>query len=175
MTDLRYPIGPFRYDGPLDEATRRALIDEAARLPPQLRAAVYDLSPRQLDTPYRPGGWTVRQVVHHVPDSHANLYVRCKLALTEDVPVIRPYDERRWAELPDVGAVSLEAPLALLAGVHACWVGLLRTLGPDDFRRTYRHPEHDHDLSIDETLAQYVWHGRHHVAHITALRARKGW
>jgi len=140
-----------------------------------LRAAVTELTPAQLDTPYRDGGWTVRQVVHHVPDSHLNAYTRMKLALTEDEPVIKPYDEARWAELADVPATPIETSLTLLECLHRRWVLLLRSLGPKELSRRFRHPEHNRSIDLDEMLALYAWHGRHHVAHITSLRSRMGW
>ena len=143
--------------------------------PVPLRAAVTDLSPAQLDTAYRDGGWTVRQVVHHVPDSHLNAYTRLKLALTEDEPVIKPYDEARWAELADVQVTPVETSLTLLECLHRRWVLLLRSLGPKDMSRRFRHPEQNRSIGLDEVLAMYAWHGRHHVAHITSLRSRMGW
>jgi hypothetical protein len=173
-TDLRYPIGKFT---PPDASTpddRSRRIDEIAGLPGALRAAVGGLSPEQLDTPYRPGGWTVRQVVHHVPDSHINAYVRFRLALTEPEPTIRPYEEARWAELDDARTLPPDVSLALLDALHDRWVTLLRALPGDAWPRTLRHPESGvHDL--DWLLALYAWHGRHHVAHVTALRERMGW
>jgi len=174
MTDLRYPIGPFKFEGtPTDEEVRRA-IGEISEAPANLRAAVEGLTPQKLDTRYRPGGWTVRQVLHHVPDSHLNSYCRFKLALTEDEPTIKPYHEDRWAELKDSQATPVEVSLALLESLHQRWVTLLKSLEPADFNRTFRHPE----LGL-VTLAQnaylYAWHGRHHVAHITSLRERMGW
>jgi hypothetical protein len=132
------------------------------------------LSTQQLDTPYREGGWTVRQVAHHVPDSHMNAYVRFKLALTEEDPVIKPYAEDRWARLGDTQATPIEVSLALLESLHSRWVGLLRSLRPEDWKRTFRHPELGL-VSLEKNLAMYSWHGRHHVAHITELRKRMGW
>jgi hypothetical protein len=146
-----------------------------AAAPAALRAAVAGLSDAQLDTPYRPGGWTVRQVVHHVPDSHLNAYVRIRLALTEDTPTIKPYEEARWAELPDARTLPIEVSLALLEGLHARWVGLLGGLGPADGARQFHHPEHGRLITVDELIAMYAWHGEHHVAHVTSLRARNGW
>jgi hypothetical protein len=175
MTDLRYPIGPFTFDGGATDAQRPQRIDEIANAPAGLRSAVAGLTPAQMDTPYRPDGWTVRQVVHHVPDSHLQAYARFKLALTEDQPTIKAYDEARWAELGDTRTVSPAVSLALLESLHERWVGLLRTLTPQDYRRTYHHPEYGRAFTLDEALAMYAWHGRHHVAHITALRAREGW
>jgi hypothetical protein len=175
MSDLRYPIGKFSLEGEITEARQRQWIDEIAEAPAALRAAVDGLTPTQIETPYRPGGWTVRQVVHHVPDSHLNAYMRFKLALTEDEPTIKPYDEARWAELADTRTVPIEVSLVFLEQLHRRWVALLRALTPAEFRRTFQHPEHGRALSLEETLALYAWHGRHHVAHITALRQREGW
>jgi hypothetical protein len=175
VTDLRYPIGRFEPVADIPAAQRAIWIDEIAAAPTALRAAIAGLNERQLDTPYRPGGWTVRQVVHHVPDSHLNAYVRCKLALTEDLPLIKPYDEARWAELGDTKTVDPEVSLRLLDAVHTRWVALLCALTPHDFQRTFRHPEYDHPQTLDETIGRYAWHGRHHTAHITALRQREGW
>ena len=151
------------------------MIDEIAAAPVRMREAVRGLSEQQLDTPYRDGGWTVRQVVHHVPDSHLNAYCRLKLALTEDEPTIRPYDEATWAELEDSRSTPIEVSLTLLESLHARWVGLLRSLKDDDFRRTFRHPEHGGVQTLDWLVAMYSWHGRHHVGHITSLRERHGW
>ena len=175
MDDFRYPIGPFRYQGDGTPARREQWIAEIASAPAQLRAAVAGLSPAQLDTPYRPEGWTVRQVVHHLPDSHLNAYTRIKLALTEEEPTIKPYEEARWAELPDARTGPVEPSLALLEFLHQRWLLLLRSLRPADFARRYRHPEHGRMFGLDEVVAMYAWHGRHHVAHITSLRRREGW
>src|SRR5690348_1735115 len=167
---LRYPTGRFhRPRGPLSEAQRREMIDVIARTPKDLRAVVLGLSEKQLDTPYRPGGWTVRQVVHHVPDSHLNAFVRCKLALTEDQPMIKPYDEAAWAKLADVRDTPIETSLTLLDALHDRWVRLLRAMSASDFARTLNHPDWDAPMSLDTVLALYSWHGPHHVAHITSL------
>jgi len=174
MIDLRYPIGRFSYSGPPTDDQRRALLDDIARTPENLRSAVKGMTDAQIDTPYRPGGWTVRQVVHHVPDSHMNAFIRFKLALTEDEPTIKPYAEDRWAELADTKATPLEVSLALLESLHDRWVWLLRSLTPADWKRTFRHPEIG-VMSLEKTLAMYAWHGRHHVAHVTNLRERNGW
>ena len=173
--DLRYPIGPFRYTGEGSPARREQWIGDISAAPAELRAAVAGLSPAQLDTPYRPDGWTVRQVVHHVPDSHLNAYTRIKLALTEEEPTIKPYEEARWAELPDARSGPIDPSLALLEFLHQRWLLLLRNLRPADFARRFRHPEHGRMFGLDETLAMYAWHGEHHVAHITSLRRRMGW
>jgi hypothetical protein len=175
VTDLRYPIGRFSFSGNATDAQRQEWIEDIATAPAALRRAIGGLSATQIDTPYRPGGWTVRQVVHHVPDSHLNAYVRFKLALTEDEPTIKPYDEARWAELNDTRTVSPEVSLRLLEALHERWVSLLGSLKPSEWRRTFHHPEHSHPLPLDEVLAMYAWHGRHHVAHITSLRRREGW
>ena len=173
---LRYPTGRFhRPRGPLTDVQRREMIDVVARTPTDLRAAVRGLSDAQLDTPYRPDGWTVRQVVHHVPDSHMNAFIRFKLALTEDTPMIKPYDEAAWAKLPDVRDTPVETSLTLLTSLHDRWVRLLRAMTSSDFARKMNHPEWDAPLSLDTVLALYAWHGPHHIAHITVLKQRQGW
>jgi uncharacterized damage-inducible protein DinB len=174
MSDLRYPIGEFTYECELGEDGRRRAIGDVDAVPEQMRAAVRSLTAQQLDTPYRPGGWTVRQVVHHLADSHMNAYVRFRLALTEDEPVVRPYNETRWAELADARTAPIEISLALLEQLHRRWVLLLKSLAPADFERCFRHPELG-IMSLDKNLALYAWHGRHHVAHITSLCERMGW
>jgi hypothetical protein len=172
--DLRYPIGEFEWRGENSEDERLRYLNEIEQAPAHLRAAVAGLSNEQLDTPYRPGGWTVRQVVHHVPDSHMNSYVRFRLALTEEQPTIKPYQENHWAELTDARTAPIEMSLALLESLHARWILLLRGLGPQDFARRFRHPELG-TVSLDRNLALYAWHGRHHVAHVLSLRQRMGW
>jgi uncharacterized damage-inducible protein DinB len=174
MTDPRYPIGKFRFAGSADEAQRAQFIKQIAETPAALRAAVHGLSSGQLETPYREGGWTVRQVIHHVPESHMNAYIRFKLALTEDEPTIKPYMEDRWAKTPDVLGTPLETSLALLESLHDRWVRLLRGLQPEQWTRTFRHPELG-TVSLEKNLALYAWHGQHHTAHITELRRRMGW
>jgi len=174
MTDLRYPIGKFTYNGSLTDDQKQKFLDDIAQAPANLRAAVKGLSEQQLDTPYRPDGWTVRQVAHHVPDSHLNAYARFKLALTEDEPTIKPYAEDRWAQLADTQATPVEVSITLLDSLHDRWVRLLRSLKPEDWKRTFRHPELGL-VSLEKNLALYAWHGRHHVAHITSLRERNGW
>lgn len=175
MNDLRYPIGTFRAPATIEPSQRAAWIEAIAAAPRSLEQAVAGLTPQQFDTPYRPGGWTVRQVVHHVPDSHLNAYARFKLALTEDEPVIKPYDQARWAELADTRDAPPEASLALLAALHTRWVALLRAMTDADFHRPYRHPEQGRLVPLGEALGLYAWHGRHHTAHITSLRQRTGW
>lgn len=174
MTDPRYPIGTLEFREPVTAAERANWIGAIGATPAKLRAAVAGLTQQQLDTPYRPGGWTVRQVVHHVPDSHLNAYIRCKLVLTEDHPTIKPYFEAKWAELPD-SARPIEGSLALLDTLHERWVALLRSLPAAAFQRTCYHPEYQIDMSLDRLAATYAWHGAHHVAHITELRRREGW
>lgn len=173
--DLRYPIGPFSLPDAVSAEQRARFIDEIAAAPAALRNAVRGLSDAQLDTPYRPGGWTVRQVVHHVPDSHLNAYVRIKLALTEDEPTIKPYLEPRWAEQPEARSAPIEMSLELLEALHVRWLAALRALDPSAFSRRYVHPEHGRMFTIDQTLALYAWHGKHHVAHVTALKERSNW
>jgi DinB family protein len=175
IEDLRYPIGPFRYNDDGSPARREQWIREIGAAPGQLRTAVAGLTLVHLDTPYRPEGWTVRQVVHHLPDSHLNAYTRIKLALTEEEPTIKPYEEARWAELPDARTGPVEPSLALLEFLHQRWLLLLNHLRPADFSRRFRHPEHGRMFGLDEVLAMYAWHGKHHVAHITSLRGRMGW
>lgn len=172
--DLRYPIGQFKFEGPLTNAARQDLISKIAETPARMQAAVAGLNAEQLDTPYRPEGWTVRQVVHHVPESHMNSYIRFKLAITEDVPTIKPYFEERWAQLDDANQAPIELSLGLLEALHERWVWFLRSLKETDFQRTFLHPELG-SVSLDKNVALYAWHGQHHVAHITSLRERNGW
>jgi len=174
MPDPSYPIGKFIYEGPPTEEQRTALIAQIEQTPANLRAAVSSLNQQQLDTPYRDGGWTVRQVAHHVPDSHVNAYVRFKLALTEEEPTIKPYAESLWAELPDTQSTPIEISLVLLEMLHDRFVRVLRSMTHEQWKRTFRHPEMG-VVTLERTLALYAWHGRHHVAHITELRKRKGW
>jgi hypothetical protein len=163
----RYPVGRFQRNAePLDAAARRALIDSIAEAPWIFRALIEPLSEAQADTPYRDGGWTIRQVVHHVPDSHMNAYIRIRLALTEDTPTIKPYEEARWAELAD-SRLPMAVSLTLLDSLHARWTTVLRAMTDADFRRAYVHPEMGR-MALDEVLALYEWHGRHHAAHIRA-------
>jgi hypothetical protein len=174
MTDLQYPIGKLERKARLTEGERETLIQHIADTPSHLRKAVAGLTEQQFDTPYRPGGWTVRQVVHHVPDSHMNAYIRVKLALTESQPPVKPYNEKLWAEMFDVKRAPIETSLRLLESLHERWVLVLRSLGPGDFARTLMHPEQG-ILTVDFVVNLYGWHGRHHVAHITSLRERMGW
>jgi uncharacterized damage-inducible protein DinB len=174
QTDLRFPTGRFKRPEALTADQRREAIDMIAGTPARLRAAVAGLTEAQLDTPYRPGGWSVRQVVHHLPDSHMNAYVRFKLALTEDTPRVKAYDEARWAMTAEARSAPVEVSLALLEALHERWVRLLRSLSDDDFARALDHPENGR-MRLDTVLAMYAWHGPHHVAHITGLREREGW
>ena len=173
MSDPRYPIGKFSYNGALTAEPKQQCLHDIEQTPARLRTAVASLSEQQLDTPYRQGGWTVRQVIHHVPDSHMNAYIRFKLALTEDEPTIKPYMEDRWALLPDSQAPR-EVSLVLLDCLHQRWMMVVRALSDADWKRTFRHPELG-TMSLEKTLALYSWHGRHHVTHITSLRERMGW
>ncbi|MCC7143427.1 MAG: bacillithiol transferase BstA [Candidatus Eisenbacteria bacterium] len=175
MSDPRYPIGEFVLPASVDPAQRMRWADEIASLPSQLRAAVEGLSDPQLDTPYRDQGWTLRQVVHHVADSHINSYTRFRLTLTEECPTIRPYYEERWAELEDARRAPVAMSLELLEALHARWVRLLRGLPETVWDRTLRHPDHPGVLPFDWLLGLYAWHGRHHTAHITELRRRMDW
>jgi uncharacterized damage-inducible protein DinB len=172
MDDLRYPNGPFAPGTPA--ASRRNHLQSLAGTVSQLREAVKGLTPAQLDTQYRPGGWTLRQVVHHLPDSHMNGYIRFKMALTEEKPAIKTYEEDRWAELEDSRLGAIEVSLKMLDALHVRWGSLMRSLTPDDWKRVYIHPKNG-KMTLDHALANYAWHGRHHTAHITSLRQRQGW
>ncbi|MGA2252073.1 YfiT family bacillithiol transferase [Terracidiphilus sp.] len=171
LEGLRYPIG--RFDAASVISTRAEQIETIRLFPLLLRAAVYDLSDAQLDTPYRDGGWSVRQLVHHIADSHANAYIRFKLALTEDNPIIKPYDEAAWAMLPD-SSQSIDPSLTIVDGVHARMTALLEALPEAEFECTFQHPERG-PMTIARNLATYDWHSRHHLAHITNLRQRMDW
>lgn len=173
MSDERYPIGKFAPVQQLSAADRVAAIEQIAAAPANFRRAVAGLDDAQLDTPYRTGGWTVRQVAHHLPDSHMNAYMRFKWGLTEDTPAIKTYEEKDWAETPETRA-PVAFSLDLLTSLHERWVTLLRGMRPADFSRTIKHPDWG-SPSLDFLLAQYAWHGRHHTAHVTSLRQRKGW
>jgi len=172
--DLSYPIGKYTARDALTPDQRAEAIAQIAAAPRSLRNAVAGLSREQFDTPYRPGGWTVRQVVHHLPDSHMNSYVRLKLALTENEPTIKPYEENLWAELADSRETPVEVSLSLLEALHHRWEILLRSLRTQDFARRLRHPVLG-AMTVDNLVSLYAWHGRHHVAHITSLREREGW
>ncbi len=174
MSDPRYPIGPFQPAGALTPEERTAHLLHIEEAPARLRLAVEGLNDAQLDTPYREGGWTVRQVVHHVVDSHINAYMRLRWALTEDGPTVKPYDEKDWARLPDALSAPVEVSLDILDSLHGRWLLLWRAMEASDFSRTWKGPDFDH-LPVDELLRLYSWHGRHHVAHITSLREGMGW
>lgn len=172
--DLRFPIGQPELHHHLTAEQRAPLIDNVAQLPVRLGVAIGGLTTAQLDTPYRPNGWTVRQVVHHFADSHMNAFVRFKLALTEDAPTVKTYEETRWAETADAKTPPVELSLGLIGNLHARWVLLMRSLSEEDWARKLTHPERGL-VTLDENLCLYSWHSRHHVAHISALREREGW
>ncbi len=174
LDDLRYPIGRFNPPASSLPSIRAAHIQTLRMLPERLRAAVSGLSDEQLDTPYREGGWTVRQVVHHLADSHAVSFIRMKLALTEDWPTVKPYDEAAWANLADSRALPIDGSLAMIEALHGRWVALLESLGEEDFYKGFEHPDHGRQ-NLAKALAIYDWHSRHHTAHIAGLRARQGW
>jgi len=173
-TDPRFPTGTFTFKPDVTPEMRIASIAAIRETPAALRAAVRGLTDAQLNTPYRDGGWTVRQVVHHVPESHMNAFIRFKLGLTEDNPTIKPYKEAAWANLADVQRVPVDTSLALLDALHERWVTLLELLTAEDFARSVQHPENG-PMTLDRLLQMYAWHGRHHVAHVTTLRDREGW
>lgn len=175
MEELRYPIGKFEYKGWQTATERNALILQFAEIPSLLREAVANLTDEQLNTPYRPQGWSVRQVLHHVPDSHANAYIRFKLALTEDNPTIKPYLEDKWAQLPDTFLTPVDVSLAMLEVIHFRLVMILKQMSEKDFERTYYHPQNQQTTTLDYVLGMYVWHGKHHIAQITSLRQRMRW
>ena len=172
--DPRYPTGKFQMPGEITLARRQQAVGEIASTPAKMRAAVNGLTEAQLDTPYREGGWTVRQLVHHVPDSHMNALVRLKLALTEDKPTIKPYNEAAWAELADSAKAPIEASQQMLDSIHARWDRLWRSMKPEQFVRILVHPEHG-ERTVHWLLFLYEWHGKHHAAHIAELRKQKGW
>lgn len=172
--DLRYPIGKYEPQ-PFSDKQKRAWLQDIQFLPGLMEQAIENLDERQFDTPYREGGWTIKQVVHHVPDSHMNAYMRFKLGLTEDNPVIKPYDEVQWAELRDVSVVPVNISITLLYALHTRWHAAIRDLTDEQWKRTVFHPEHKKEMTLWHLLGMYAWHGKHHVAHITSLRERKGW
>jgi uncharacterized damage-inducible protein DinB len=174
MENLKFPIGRFSFQAPSTPEQRKQWIANIAEAPAKFRAAVAGLNQEQLDTPYRDGGWTVRQVIHHVPDSHLNAYIRFKLALTETEPTIKPYDEAAWAELSDTRDTPIEVSLALLENLHARWAMLLHSMTDNDFTKPFRHPELGL-VPLEKNLALYAWHSKHHAAHITSLRERNQW
>jgi len=171
---LRYPIGKFKIQGEITEKIIKDSIRELEEAPGRLFGAVDGLNDDQLNTPYRQGGWTVKQVVHHLPDSHLNSYIRFKLALTEKDPLVKTYEEAKWAELPDSYNTPISVSLELLKNLHLRWTILLKSMSFDDFKRTFNHPENG-IVRLDRTVALYAWHSNHHIAHITSLRKRMGW
>lgn len=173
--ELRYPIGKFVPPEPITAEALKRWIKDIELLPSQLRDAVGGLSDDQLQTPYRPGGWTLRQVVHHIPDSHMNAYCRFKLTLTEERPIIKPYEEHLWAELVDGRKASVETSLQLVEALHERWRVLLQSMSPAEFLRTYLHPGYGKEFSLAYVTGMYAWHGNHHVAQIRSLRTRQGW
>jgi uncharacterized damage-inducible protein DinB len=174
VADIRYPIGKLEPKSGLSQEERKALIDQIAEAPARLREAVQGLTDEHLDIPYRPGGWTIRQLVHHLPDSHMNAYVRFKLGMTEEQPTIKPYEQHLWAELIDAKSSPIEPSLRLLESLHQRWVIFLRSMSASDFSRRINHPESGL-MPLERVLQVYAWHGRHHVAHITSMRERMGW
>ncbi len=173
IEQLKYPIGKFKYNPGPDEL--RVAIERISSLPDKLRSAVEGLSDDQLDTPYRDGGWTLRQVIHHIPDSHINAYTRLKLAMTEENPQIRPYDEVKWAECEEAKHGDIQLSLDLLDALHKRWVTFLRSLIAKDLERTYYHPANNKQSKLIEVVSMYAWHGDHHLAHITSTKDRNKW
>lgn len=174
MEDLRYPIGKYEPQPFSQKQLEQWLID-IQFLPQHLENAVLNLDEQHLNTPYRPEGWTLRQVVHHLADSHSNAYIRFKLGLTEDNPTIKPYDENAWAKLNDTAVVPINVSLTLLHALHTRWMAVLKAIKPEEWERTVVHPEHGKQMTLWYLLGNYAWHGRHHTAHITSLRERMGW
>ena len=174
MVDDRYPIGPFKRKETYTTHDLKSYIQQIAELPANLTKEVKHLSDNQLDTPYRDGGWTIRQVIHHLPDSHLNAYVRMKWTLTEDRPLIKAYDEKAWAETSET-KFPPEVSLSFLDSLHSKWVALMLTLSPDDLKREFVHPETNKPTSLDRMIAMYAWHSNHHLAHVTKLKEKMGW
>ena len=174
MDNLRYPIGKYIVQ-PFTDILLQQWLNDIKFLPLHLENAILNLDDMQLETPYREGGWTIKQVVHHVADSHMNAYIRFKLGLTEDKPVIKPYDESAWAEMIDTKKIPINVSLTLLHALHVRWLEILKNMSGSDLEKTVIHPEHKKEMTIWELLGMYAWHGKHHVAHITGLRARMNW
>lgn len=172
--DLRYPVGKFQLV-PYSDKERDSLLSDILFLPRKIEYSIVNLDEAQLATPYREGGWTVKQVIHHVADSHMNAYIRFKLGLTEDQPTIKPYNEEKWSMLCDVENVPVNISLTLLHALHTRWYDLLKHFEPGEWERTVVHPQHNKVMTLWELLGSYAWHGRHHTAHITSLRDRMGW
>jgi hypothetical protein len=171
---LQYPIGKFQAPAQITETVRNQWIEDIALAPQRLKDAIHGLSATQLDTAYRPGGWTVRQVIHHLPDSHMNAYIRIKMALTEEVPTVKPYEEHLWAELYDTYHSPVDVSVTLLESLHQRWVILLGSLSESSWQRSYRHPQSG-IVVLYQVAGLYAWHGNHHIAHITSLRERMAW
>jgi hypothetical protein len=172
---LRFPIGEFHYSNPVSDAELNEYINDMENLTKILSKEVAHLNEEQLNTPYRDGGWTIKQLVHHIADSHLNGYIRAKLLVTEDTPTIKPYDQDRWSDLEEVSKSDVKDSIIILDGLHKRWVTFLRTLTPEDFEKEYFHPEHGISISLRSSTASYGWHCKHHVAHITNLKKKMGW
>jgi hypothetical protein len=175
LEQLRYPIGKRQYNGGLSQAELSGCLSDIGSLPALLTMEVEHLTAEQLDTPYRPGGWTLRQLVHHLCDSHMNAFIRFKLALTETSPVIKPYAEALWADMADCRIMPVQPGLSLINALHQRWMVLLNNLKPADLQRTYVHPEYGKVFTLEEAISLYAWHCRHHLAHITGLKKRNNW
>lgn len=175
LEKLKFPIGHFSPPETIDEDVLNNYISDFEKLPGKLRGLISNLSEEQLNTPYRPKGWTVKQVIHHIADSHMNAYIRFKLALTEDTPSIKPYYEDKWAELGDYKNTPVDVSLDLINSLHMRWVNLMRSMSKKDFEKSYFHPELAKEYSLDEVAGMYSWHCNHHYAHIEELKKRKGW
>jgi hypothetical protein len=175
LEELKYPIGKYQHPALVDLAIRKDWEQRIAALPYRLEAAVSHLDNSQLDTPYRPGGWTLRQLVHHIADSHQNAHCRIRMMLTEHQPIIKPYDQDAWVNLPYIQTLPLQASLDILRGLHARWAALLATLPIEDFQRIYVHPEYGKSYTLEYVTGMYAWHGDHHLAHILGLKERQGW
>jgi hypothetical protein len=175
LETLRYPVGKFTFPSEVSATERKEMLSVIETLSSKLRTAVQGLDDEQLDTPYRDGGWTVRQVVHHLFDSHVNAYIRMKLAVTEDTPTIKPYDQDKWSALEDARTAPVEISLSLLEGIHKRWMIFLHSLEEEQFKLCFFHPESKRKISLEQTLALYTWHSRHHLAHITELKKRMMW
>jgi uncharacterized damage-inducible protein DinB len=175
LQKLKYPIGKFQRPTEFPDSFLKECIKEIEIFPARIKSAVANLSDAQLDTPYRPDGWTIRQVVHHCADSHSNAFIRFKLALTEETPTVKPYFEARWAEMPDTKIAEINSSLKIIDGLHSRWTILLKSLSKKDFEKTFFHPEQKREVRLNETLAMYAWHGRHHVGHITSVIDWMNW
>ena len=173
--ELRYPIGKFTPKENYTAAELQQFIQRIDTLPARIEAAARTLTPAQLETPYREGGWTLRQVLHHIPESHMNAYVRFKWTLTEDTPTIKAYNEKEWARTPEIALVDPMISINLLKALHVRWVALLKNLGPNDLQRQYLHPDTQKLNRLDKVMGMYAWHGDHHLGHIISLKTRMGW